>query len=296
MPDYDLVSLRLFASTVELRNIAHAARANNIAASAVSKRISELEVRANVTLLYRQRDGVEPTPAGQALYRQIRNLQELMSRLDAELSEYSSGAKGVVRIFANTSSVTQFLPEDIAEFVRRYPDVRIDLREETSAKNIEAVINGSADFAIFSDHVPHGNLETRIYRRDSLMVVAPKSHPIADAASVKLADTLKYDHVGLQEGSSIQAKVIEEASLVGKAAQFRVLVLSFDAIRRMVEAGLGIAILPQGAVLPYLESTDIAAVELNEPWAIRSLLLGFRELSSLPLVCRVLIEHLAPDR
>ncbi|WGD29655.1 LysR family transcriptional regulator [Ancylobacter sp. WKF20] len=294
MSDHDLLSLKLFASAVELGNIAHAARTNNIAASAVSKRISDLEFGTGTMLLYRRRDGVEPTPAGQALYRRVRELCEVLNRLDAEVSEYSSGSKGLVRIFANTSSVTQFIPEDIADFLRGRPDVRIDLREEISTKNVEAVANGAADIAVFSGHVSHSGLETRIYRRDTLMIVAPKDHPLTASRSVQLVDTLQYDQVGLQEGSSIQSKVITEASVLGERARFRVHVLSFDAVRRMVEAGLGIAVLPQGAVYPYLDSMDIAAIELNEPWATRSLLLGYKDYISLPLVCRLLIEHLAP--
>lgn len=294
MSDYDLLSLRLFASVVETRNIAHAARNNNIAASAVSKRISEMEARTNVLLLQRLRDGVEPTPAGQALYRKVKDLHELLSRVDVELSEYASGTKGLIRMVANTSSVTQFLPEDLAEFVHMYPDVKIDLREETSARNVEAVMNGSADIAIFSGHVSHGNLDTRVYRRDSLMVVVPIDHPLTAAAKVKLDDMLEFDQVGLQEGSSIQAKVIAEALHIDRKVRFRVEVLSFDAIRRMVEAGLGIAVLPQGAVLPYLDSMEIKAIELDEPWASRELLLGYRDMSTLPVVCRLLIEHLAP--
>lgn len=297
MSDYDLLSLKLFASVVEQRNIAHAARANNIAASAVSKRIVELETQAKVALLYRRRDGVEPTPAGLALYRHARNLQSFLARVDAELSEYSGGTRGVVRICANTSAITQFLPDDVAGFVRRYPDVHFDLREDTSVRNVEEVTNGFADVAIFSEHEPYGDLQTRRYRRDPLVVVAPPGHPITNAETVKLADTLKHDQVGLhQGGSSLQAKVLAEASALGMAARFRVLVLSFDAMRRMVEAGLGIAILPQGAVMPYRDSMKIATVALDEPWADRSLLLGYRDFASLPLVCRNFIDLIAPEK
>ncbi|MBL0928586.1 MAG: LysR family transcriptional regulator [Alphaproteobacteria bacterium] len=296
-PDYDFLSLKLFACVVDLRNIAHAAQANNIAASAVSKRIVELETKANVALLYRRRDGVEPTSAGLALYRHICGLQNLLARVDAELSEYAGGTRGVIRICANTSAITEFLPEDIATFVNHYPEVHFELREDTSMRNIEDVANGFADIAIFSEHEAHGDLQTRHYRRDPLMIVAPRGHPILETASVKLADTLKYDQIGLhQGGSSLQAKVIAEVAALGVAARFRVRVLSFDAMRRMVEAGLGIAVLPKGTVMPYMDSMKIAAVALDEPWADRSLLLGYRDLSALPLVCRNFIDQIAPEK
>jgi len=291
---FDLVSLRLFASVVEHRNIAQASRANNIAASAVSKRMSDLEARFGVSLFYRLRDGVEATPAGQALYRYVKRISRIAEDMEAELSEFSQGARGHVRLWANTSAVTQFLPEDLAAYVAHFPEVRIELREDTSKRIVEAVSDGFADMGVFSDHIGQTELETRVYRRDTLMLIVPKGHPLAERTSIRLEETAKYDHVGLQEGSSLQARVLEEASRNETPIRMRVQVFGFDGVRRMVEAGLGVAVLPQGAVIPYLGTKEFSAMDLDEPWAKRSLLLGFREYRSLPIVARALIECLAP--
>ena len=291
---YNLLSLRLFISAFECRSIAGAAKANNIAASAVSKRISDIETRKRVSLFLRQRDGIEPTPAGQAFYRQARLVCDILTRLDAEISDYAEGAQGVVRIYANSSAVTQFLPDDLAEFNSHYPKVRFDLHEGTSSQSVNSVLNGSADLAIFSEHVVHDAVLTQVYRRDTLMVVMPKNHPLSGRASVTLAQTLSYDHVGLQDDSSLQARVRSAAELLGQSVRTRVNVLSFEGVRRMIEAGLGISILPQGVVLPYVDSANITAVELDETWATRTLLIGYRDAASLTQTCRHLIEFLAP--
>ena len=111
---------------------------------------------------------------------------------------------------------------------------------------------------------------------------------------LKLADIAPYDNVGLQDGSSLQYKLMSEAASLDIPLRFRVKVLSFDGIRRMVEAGLGLAVLPEGAVIPYLDMGAFTAVKLDEPWAMRSLMLGFRDYKSLPVVARTLIECLAP--
>lgn len=295
MSQFDLVSLRLFASVIEYKNIAHAARANNIAASAVSKRISDLEARIGASLLYRQRDGVEPTPAGQALYRHARQVNRMIENIEAEISEYAQGARGHVRLWANTSAVTQFLPEDLAEYATTFPEVRIQLREETSGAIVDGLRNGLADLGIFSDHVETGELESRIYRRDTLLLIVPRGHPLRDRGRVRLSETVRYDFVGLQEGSSLQAKLASEASRFGEEIRLRIQVLSFDGIRRMVEAGHGIAILPQGAVLPYQAAGEFSSIQLDEPWAVRSLRLGFRDYTSLPVAARSLIDCLAPQ-
>ena len=178
MRHLDLVSLRLFASVVEYRNIAQASKANNIAASAVSKRIADLETRFGVALLYRLREGIETTPAGDALYRYVKSMTRIAEDMEAELSEFSSGAKGHVRLWANTSAVTQFLPEDLALYVSSFPEVKIDLREDTSARIVEALLEGAADIGVFSDQIERPEIGSRLYRRDTLMLIAPKGHPL----------------------------------------------------------------------------------------------------------------------
>ncbi len=287
--------MRLFASVIEHGNIAQAARASNIAASAISKRISDMEDRVGAPLIQRLRDGVEPTDAGRALYRHIKGLGRAMDLLKAELSEFSEGARGEIRIWANPSAVTQFLPEDIKAYLDEYPAVRIELREDTSGQIVEAIRDGRADLGLFSEYWEAiEGIETRVYRRDTLMVIAPLGHPLAGRERVSLAETIEFDHIGLQGGSSLQDRVLKAARGADTEIRLRIQVLSFDGVRRMVEAGLGVAILPQGAVQPYVEGGAFAAVHLDEAWATRNLLLGYRDYAALSIVARQMIEMLAP--
>src|SRR4051794_18715507 len=85
------------------------------------------------------------------------------------------------------------------------------------------------------------------------------SHPLSSRSEISLKEASAFDLVALQEGSSLRARILDEAGHQGLAIRVRVEVFGFDGIRRMVEAGLGISILPQGAVLPYLASSNVAA-------------------------------------
>ena len=87
----DFTSLRLFAVVVEHGNIAQASRVNGIAASAISKRISDLEDQIGVRLIHRLRDGIEPTAAGQELYKYVKEIGLTVDRLQASLSEFTKG-------------------------------------------------------------------------------------------------------------------------------------------------------------------------------------------------------------
>lgn len=127
------------------------------------------------------------------------------------------------------------------------------------------------------------------------MLVVPHGHELAQRPRAKLTEVLPFVHIGLQDDNSLHAKVESKAANAGETVRTCMVVLSFDCVRRMVEAGLGVAVLPRGAVIPYVDSLDIAAVELDEPWANRTLLIGYRDIGSLPIVCRRLIDQLVPQ-
>lgn len=110
----DFITLRLFSTIADELNLTKAAEREHLALAAVSKRITDLEEELGVQLLYRLAKGVALTPGGHALLHHAHNILNNLERLDADLSEYSQGVKGHVRIYANTSSIIQFLPEDLS--------------------------------------------------------------------------------------------------------------------------------------------------------------------------------------
>ena len=289
---FNLTTLHLFLSAVDEGSIAAAAEVNDIAPSAISRRISELEHQLNTVLIYRKTKGVEPTAAGEALARHARNLVRLMARMEAEMSEYANGMRGHVRIVANTSAIAQFLPEDLSAFKIDFPDVRIELREETSERAVNDVRVGLADIAIFSGATNSHDLETFAYHQDHLVVVMPKNHPLAAKKTLKFSQTLAYQHIGLQPGSSLLGQLVGEAAELEKTLSFVVQVTSFDGVRRMVESGLGIAILPDGVIQDQSKSGRLSVVPLSDSWSMRTLFVGVLEANALPLVVRKFLVRL----
>ncbi|MDE0993143.1 MAG: LysR substrate-binding domain-containing protein [Rhodospirillales bacterium] len=289
---FDLTTLHLFLSAVDEGSIAAAAGVNAIAPSAISRRISELEHRLNTPLLYRRTKGVEPTAAGDALVRHARNLVRLMGQMEVEMSEFSDGVRGHVRIVANSSSIAQFLPEDLSTFKADFPDIRIALREETSERCVQDVREGLADIAIFSEATSSQDLEVFVYRQDRLFVIAPSDHPLAAKNTIQFFETLQFEHVGMQPGSSLLGQLIAQAAELEKTILFAIQVTSFDGVRRMVESGLGIAVLPDGVAPNPTEGGRLSVIPLSDPWATRTLYVGVREVSALPLVVRKFLTKL----
>lgn len=289
----DLTSLRLFATVAEELNIARAAEREHIAASAVSKRILDLEIAYQTPLLVRHSKGVELTSAGEALYQHARSMLLLADRVSVEMGGFASGARGHVRFSANTSSIIQFLPEALASFLATFPDIRISLHEATSARTIRMIEDGVVDLGIVGLIDDHPHLQYLPFRTDNLALVIPHHHPLSSLGRpVAFEETLDFDHVGLEEGGSIQTLINQVALSKKKPVNFKLNVASFDGVRRMVEAGIGISVLPTSCIQPYVSSMRISCVPLTDAWAARILRIMYREETLLPPPARLLVRHL----
>lgn len=289
----DLTSLQLFVAVCELGSIGRAAERECLAASAVSKRLSDLEATLDTPLLYRHTRGVRLTPAGESLLHHARTVLFSLEKMQAELSEYADGVRGHVRVHASISAIVQFLPEDLGRFTREHPQVKIDLQEHLSAEIVRAVHEGAADLGICNAASAGGHeLQVLPYRHDELVLVVPRAHPLAGREAVAFGDTLDFDHVGLHSNSSILLALREAAASAGRALRLRIQVTGLDAMCRMIHNGLGIGVMPLRAFELMRGVGDLASVRLTDAWTPRAISLVARDFSTLPVTARLLVGHL----
>lgn len=292
MKRLDFVTLRLFVAIADEQSLTRAAEREHLALAAVSKRISDLEGQLGLSLLYRRPRGIELTAAGDAFLHHARQMLKNLSRLDADMSEYSIGIKGHVRLHANTSSVIEFLPDDLCEFMDRFPQVRVDIRERVSHEIVEAVRDGLADIGLYAGHVAADGLDTRAWRRDRLVLVVPGTHPLAGRREVALSQTLENDFIGLEQDTSLQALLEQGSRGLDRPLRMRIQVRSFEGICRMIDRGMGVGILPARAVSAVRQGLSLSTVALSDDWAVRELHLAVRDMTALPVIARQLVEHL----
>jgi len=289
----DLTSLQLFVAVCELGSIGRAAEREFIAASAVSKRLSDLEATLETPLLYRHTRGVKLTPAGESLLHHARSVLFSLDKMQAELSEYADGVRGHVRIHANISAIVQFLPEDLGTFSQEHPQVKIDLEEHLSTEVLRAVREGAADLGICNVAAGGGEeLQTLPYRHDELVLIVPRGHALARRASLAFEDTLECDHVGLHSNSSIYLAMREAAAAAGRTIRLRIHVTGLDAMCRMIDNGLGVGVMPRRAFTLMHGVGDLESLALTDAWATRDIRLVARDFSTLPLTARLLVDHL----
>jgi len=292
----DLTSLQLFVAVCELGSIGRAAEREFIAASAVSKRLSDLEATLDTPLLYRHTRGVDLTPAGESLLHHARSVLFSLEKMQGELSEYADGVRGHVRVHASISAIVQFLPEDLGAFIRAHGAVKIDLEEHLSTEVVRAVREGAADLGICnaSALAPAGPdaLQSRPYRKDQLVLIVPGGHPLAGRGALPFAASLDFDHVGLHANSSIYLAMHQAAVQSGRAIRLRIHVTGLDAMCRMIHNGLGVGVMPRRAFELMHGVGNLAFVPLTDAWADRQIDLVARDFSTLPVTARLLVDHL----
>jgi DNA-binding transcriptional LysR family regulator len=292
----DLITLQLFVAVCEEGNLTRAANRQGIAPSAVSKRLNDLERALGVTLLNRLPTGMTLTPAGESLLHHARAMLRNVQNIAVELSEYSHGIRGHVRLLANLSAIVEFLPEDLQTFLKLHNLLRFDLQERPSAGVVRGIEDGVADIGICSADTAMRALESLPYRRDHLVIIARVDHPLARCSSIHFADTLDFDHIGLHPESSIYLQSQYAAHQSGKLMKLRVHVPAFGAICRMVQAGLGIGVIPDRVFEALSEGMNLCSVRLLDSWAARELRIVVRDHDRLTTSSRLLLDHLAGAR
>ncbi|MFJ4065675.1 LysR family transcriptional regulator [Pseudomonas sp. NPDC089996] len=288
----DLVTLQLFVAIHEEGSLTRAATREAIALSAASKRLNELEGALGTPLFLRQARGMQLTPAGETLLHHARRMLFNLEKIGLELGEHLQGVRGYVRMLANLSAIIQFLPEDLAAFSAEHAQIKVDLEERPSNGVVQGLLDGVADLGICSADSDTRGLHAVRYKRDQLVLVVRQGHALAEQAQVAFAETLDNDFVGLHSASSINMRTVEAARRAGKVLRLRIHVPSFDAVCRMVQADMGVGILPRKAFELFGGALGLRAVALSDDWAERELLLVARELEALSPVSRMLFEQL----
>ena len=290
---FDLTDLKLFVTVVEAGSITAGAERVHLAVAAASTRIRNMELELGTPLLNRERQGVQPTPAGRTLVHHARQMLQQAERMRAELGEYADGLKGHVRLLSNTNALTEFLPEPLSEFLTSHPQVNIDLEERLSDEIVAAIADGKADIGIVAGTEDVTGLEVFPFRVDRFVLVTSPNHPLAAAQQIAFADTLDSDFVGLDRASSLQRFLSEKADRIGRRLKLRVQLRSFDAVCRMVEGNVGVGVVPETTAARSKRTMQLHVIELTDEWAVRNLMICVRSLRDLPIYAQDLVKHLA---
>ena len=288
----DFVTLKLFCSIVQSGSITKGANECNLALSAASRRISEFEETLGVALLDRSVKGVTLTHAGHAVMQHALRLFQGFEQLSNELSEYSKGVKGHVRLWANMSALTEFLPAALASFLKDNPEIQVEVEEQLSGDIVRALMDGIADIGVFAEGPITTGLETQIMGSDQLVIACSKVHDLSKRKNITFDECLEYDFVGLNRGSSLLELTSRIAEKLGKQMRLRIQVRSYDAMCQMIAVNLGIGVLPLQACVAQIKALNLKVIHLEDPWAKRNLLVAIKANAHQSPATALLSQHL----
>ena len=291
---FDLVDVRLMINVADENNLSRGAERSCMSVPAASVRIKNLEDRLGTKLLYRTGQGVTLTIPGHAFVHHARLVLFQIEDLRNDLQEYAQGVKGHVRIHANTTAI-EFLPAALGTFLAAHPNVNVELRERLSHDIVRAVTEGMTDIGIVAGTLRTNGLEVLPYREHRLVLVAQAGHPIAHHDTVVFEDALDYEFIGLQEASSFHTFLLHTANAVNKTLKIRIQMGNFEAVCRMIEAGIGIGVLPESAARRHAQTMPIRIIPLRDEWAVGKLKICVRSLQILPAFARDLIGQLVAE-
>lgn len=292
---FDLVDLRLIVRVAEFSSLTKGAEHSNISLAAASTRIKNLEESIGAKLFYRSSQGVTLTPSGHTFVQHAHIVLGQIENMRGDMQEYAKGIKGHLRIFANTTALCEFLPPVLGRYLQTHPDINIDLRERMSHDIVHAITEGHTDIGIVAGTVNTEKLEVIPYRNDRLVLVVARTHALAKRADIDFEKTLDLVHVGLNETSALHGFLRQMCDRMHRQLHMRIQVGNFEAACRMIEAHVGVGIMPESAARRHTQTMDIQSVPLTDPWAFRANLVCVRSLDALPSFARDLVALLADD-
>lgn len=287
----DPFDLQLFGAVLAQGSITAAAQAMCLSLAAASSRLKALEHRVGVQLLVRAKSGTTATAAGRALARQANRVLADLDALHVEMAAFGQGLRGSLRLLCNTSAMSETLPPRIARFLVAHPDIDVDLQEMSSDDILAALRRGVADVGIVADHADTLGLATQPWLDDELVALLPATRQEARADALRFAQLLDRPFVGLSADAGLSRFLLQQAARSGQVPHHRVRVGNFDAVACMVEAGVGVAVVPRRAAGRWRDAR-VQVVPLQDAWARRRLLIcRTAQAVALPGV-RALIETL----
>jgi DNA-binding transcriptional LysR family regulator len=292
---FDLVDLRLVLNIAEAASITHGATRSGLALASASERLRDMERELGVVLFERQRRGVSPTPAGLALLHHARLVTRQLDEMSGELGQFAKGLRGQVRVLSNTAATLEFLPPLIGTFLSSHPSIDVEIEDRPSPEIVRAVAGGQADLGIVADVVDAAaELETVPFAEDRLVLVTPKRHALGKHKRLAFRDVLDQDFVGLSMGSALQVYVDGQAARAGQKLKTRIRLSGFDAACKVVESGIGIAVVSKIAAERCKRTMEIAVVPLTDSWALRRLRICAKSFRALSAPARDLVAVLRP--
>jgi LysR family transcriptional regulator, transcriptional activator of the cysJI operon len=246
----DLDSLRLFVDLAETGSFSKTAERCFMSQSAVSQRIRALELEFGQTLVERGkgRPGAEFTEAGQRLLDGAREIVARAEAVKREIAELGETVGGSLRVATVYSIGLHALTPRLTAFLSEYPQVNLHLEYLRTDRIYESLISGEIDCGIVACPRERPHIEVMPLVEENMVVIAPPMHPFAALSAVPITALQSMPFIAFDP--DIPTRLLTDALLKGHGVSVNVLQAfdNIETIKRVVEIGLGVAIVPEPTI------------------------------------------------
>lgn len=287
-------TLKVYCDLVETESFSQAAERNFITQSAVSQQVRALEEKFKRRLLERVRGRREMrlTQAGEAFYNASREVLRAYGELEESMRTLTGTVSGTVRVATVYSVGLHELPTPVREFMSRYPQAKIDLEYSRTTRVVRDVMSGAVELGVVAFPEKRRGLEVVPLKGDRLVLICPPKHPFARRKKLRAVDLKDQDFVLFERDiptrRAIDRILRAHGVAVRRVAEFD----NIETIKRAVEVGLGLAVVPRPSVLDEERSGQLAVVPLAEPEWTRTVGVIYRSDRALGSAAQKFIELL----
>ena len=266
-----LETLKVFCDVVETRSFSVAASQNFVTQSAVSQQIRTLEERYGRRLLERTRGNVQLTPAGEILYQVSKEIVQRYQDMEAQLQVVAQRVAGTVRVATVHSIGLYELSAQIKRYLKAYPQVHLHLEYSRSNKIYEEALRGQIDLGVVAYPSRRPQITVLPFREDRLVLACPPSHPLARHRQVSIRKLQGEHLVGYERDIPTRRETDRLLRRYGVEVRYVMELDNVETIKRVIEIGTGLAILPEPALRPEVKNKTLVAVHLSDELFLRPL-------------------------
>lgn len=259
----ELNQLRGFYTLARERSFSKAASRLSLTQPAISLQIKALEEELGEVLFERQRKAVRLTAAGEVLYQHVRTVLETLEEAKSDIAGLRKLLRGHLSVGTSDTNCTYILPDVIGQFRARYPEVRVDIRNNKSSRILQLVVDNEVDVGLATLPLAHHQVTTQVVYRCIDVLICPYDHPLRRKRSVLLKDISPYPLLVFPQGSTTRGLLEAAFRQAGLPLNVAMNLGSVEVMKRFVEIGLGVSIVPRIAVTEEVASGRLAAVPIR---------------------------------
>jgi DNA-binding transcriptional LysR family regulator len=258
----EMADLRTLLVVSEQRSFTRAAALLHRSQPAVSLAVRRLEERMGTALFTRETKRPELTDAGRLLVGYAQEMWAVQGAARLALAELRGLRNGEVRIGVNETLTNALLPL-VGEFRQAYPGIRVGVTPVRDDDVIGRLSRAELDLGAVDVAPPHTGFDTVVIGTDRWVLVVPPAHAWAGRPSMALSDLDDTKIIGIADDRRLDARLALPCEGHGTTAQVDLTLPSLDALKRAVEQGFGVAVLPHSAVATEIAARRLAAVPLR---------------------------------